>query len=446
MHISRRQFMVGCSAAIAGMAGARLNGMIFDQEAPSAHAAGSNTILLMIFLRGGCDGLSLVSPYTDGTYRAARGGLTVNTPLDLTVNNGGFFASGVATTGFGLHPGAAQLKALYDSGDLAIVHACGLNDDTRSHFDAMDYIERGTPGNKNTGSGWLTRHLNCVNVGGTLPTMSAGSSTPASLLADTKAVSMYSADSYDLSTPGWRYGSGGNDAMFTTLEKLYGGSGLAVPAGKRTVETIKALKSATKYEPVGYPNSSFANSLKTVAQVMKLDIGMRVATVDLGGWDHHENQGVNGGTFANLATALSDGLAAFYNDVASYRDRLVVVVQSEFGRRLGANQSQGTDHGHGGVMLVLGGQVNGGKLYGSWPGLEDLDQSQDLKITTDYRSVLGEVVVRQLGNNKIGTVFPGITPQIYKPLNIVGTSANDPATLDFTSAQHQVFLPQARSS
>jgi uncharacterized protein (DUF1501 family) len=452
----------GCSAAIAAMAGGRIGGLVFDDldVADTVQAAGNDQILINIFLRGGCDGLSLVSPYADGTYRTRRGGQALpqnpSSNFTLNANNPGFFSS-VPETGFCLHPNTAgivngagtfALKELYDSGNLAIVHACGLNDDTRSHFDAMDYIERGTPGNKGTSTGWLARHIQSVNLTGTIPTLAASSNSPTSLLGAAQAIAATSANSYRLSGP-WRYTqTAANarplDALMGTLDQMYTGPGATVTAGRRTIEAIRALRTVGSYTTsiTTYPTNGFGDSLKTLAQIIKLDLGLRVGTIDLGGWDHHENQGVNGGQYANLVTTLARGLYSFYKDMAGFEHRLTIVVMSEFGRRLGVNASDGTDHGHGNAMLVLGGNVNGGKLYGNWPGLENLDQDQDLRITTDYRKVLAEAVVRVLGNNKLGTVFPGITPEIYSAntaLNLF--NGTDPAAIDYTSTQYQVDLP-----
>jgi uncharacterized protein (DUF1501 family) len=206
------------------------------------------------------------------------------------------------------------------------------------------------------------------------------------------------------------YNNNSNPAMLNTLKKFYGGTGAFQDAGRRALEVIDAIQSLKNanggkdltYTPnpgVTYP-SGLGSSLKLLAQIIKLNMGLQVATVDFGGWDTHENQGTNGGYFASQVDTLARGLHAFYNDLPNYRTHLTVVVISEFGRRLGANTGGGTDHGHGNVMLVLGEQVNGGKLYGEWPGLVDLDQDQDLKITTDYRSVLGEIVAQRLGNPK----------------------------------------------
>lgn len=457
MELSRRNFLIGCSTAIAAMAGGRVGHFAFAN--PAGPAAGTDEILVLVFLRGGMDGLSLVAPFDDPNYRQARGNLSIpetgtNKAILLPPQNPTF------TSSLGLHSMASPLKELYDARDLAFIHACGLDDDTRSHFDAMDYIERGTPGNKTTGSGWLTRHLQTIDgAAGLIPALSANVSTPTSLLSSTEAVAMTSPQNFGLRSP-WRYNNDNNDSMFAALKTLYPGSGanLLDIAGRRTIETIEAIQTANvdSYAPapgVTYPDSSFGSSLKTVAQTIKLDLGVRVATVDLGGWDTHENQGSDGGGyFASQIDELSRGLHALYEDLAAYQDRLTVVVMSEFGRRLGANDSNGTDHGHGNVMLVIGGNVNGGKVYGNWPGIEpeNLDQRQDLKITTDYRIILGEIVTRRLGNTKLGQVFPGLTADLYQPLGLVNGSV--PGPIDFSSelrnaraarpgAASQVYLP-----
>ena len=448
---SRRQFLVGCSAAIASMAGGRVGNLVFAGPHATGTAAANDHTLVMVFLRGGCDGLSLVAPYDNPIYIAKRGdptkgGIAVSGALPINPKNASFDSN------VGLHPNAAPLKELYDGGHLAIVHACGLDNDTRSHFDAMDYIERGTPDNKNMSSGWLARHLQCVEPDGTLPTLAAATAAPVSLLGEPDAVATTDAGSYSLSGS-WFY-TNNNDsryhnAMLNTASGFYTGSDPVHAAGKRTIETIRALAGTADYTPTTtYPNGSFGDSLQTVAQMIKLNVGLRVATVDFGGWDHHESEGVNDtwGPFYQLSAALSQGLNAFYNDLAAFQSKITVVVMSEFGRRLGKNLSNGTDHGHGNVMLVLGGQVNGGKVYGAWPGLQDenLDQHEDLKITTDFRKVLSEIVVRQLGNGQIGTVFPGITPQIYSNANRLGIVSGTDLPVDYTSALNPVYIPMAR--
>ncbi|NOK78241.1 MAG: hypothetical protein GFH24_608346n17 [Chloroflexi bacterium AL-N5] len=450
MSFSRRQFVTGCSAAIAAMAGGSIGNLFFQGTAQAA--GGNGEVLVVVFLRGGCDGLSLVSPFDNSIYRSARQRLAIptsgdNSAIVIDPKNGSYSNS----SSFGLHPSAAPLKELYDQQKLAIVHACGLDDDTRSHFDAMDYMELGTPGKKNIASGWLARHLEMIDGDGYIPVLAADSSTPTSLLGNREAIAVNDAKSYGLNSP-WRYNNDDNDTMFQTLKQFYTGNGAVQNAGRRTIETIETLKSESlDYEPEpgaeypeGYPGGGFSKSLQTVAQMIKLDMGLQVATVNLGGWDTHDGQGNDGtGRFASLTDTLSRGLHAFYNDLPNHHNKVTVVVMSEFGRRLGANASSGTDHGHGNAMLILGGNVNGGKMYGEWPGLEDLDQDQDLRITTDYRKVLSEVIVRRFGNGELGTVFPGITEDIYAAQNTLNFINGSDVPINYESRlpSNTVYLP-----
>uniref|UniRef100_UPI002ACD298C DUF1501 domain-containing protein n=1 Tax=Chloroflexus sp. TaxID=1904827 RepID=UPI002ACD298C len=428
MQWTRREFLMGCSAAIAAMAAARIGQLAFAEPAqPQA----TNEIFVQIFLRGGCDGLSLLSPYDDSYYRTARGTLALplsgpNAPLRIDTYNPSY-----NTSSFGLNSKMPHLRDLYNSGHLAFIHACGLDDDTRSHFDAMDYIERGTPGNKTTSSGWLTRHLQ--SQGGTnnlLPAVAANSATPASLLNYAAAVAMTSPSNFNVSTH-WRYNRASENYPFlTTLREMYHRSAInpLAPAGRRVMQVINLMQGMGAYTPApgisypsGWPGGSFGDALKTVAQLIKAEIGLQVATIDFGGWDTHESQANNDGSgyLPDRLGVLSQGLYAFYNDLAAYHSRLTIVVLSEFGRRLGRNQSNGTDHGHGNVMMVLGGNVNGRKIYGTWPGLhlDQLDKRQDLQITTDFRQVLSEILIRRLGNPRLGIIFPGLGS--YTPLGIV---------------------------
>lgn len=449
MQWTRREFLMGCSAAIAAMAAARVGQLAFAEPAqPQA----TNEIFVQIFLRGGCDGLSLLSPYDDNDYRDKRGTLALpssgpNMPLRVDPNNPSF-----NTSSFGLNSKMPHLRDLYNSGHLAFIHACGLDDDTRSHFDAMDYIERGTPGNKTTNSGWLTRHLQTQGgVSTLLPAIAASSALPASLLNYTGAVAVTSPSSFNIST-GWRYNrSQENYPFLSTLREIYNRSSInpLAPAGRRVTQVIDVMRSLGSYTPAtgtAYPSGSFGDALKTVAQLIKADLGLQVATIDFGGWDTHEAQANSDGTgyLPDRLGILSQGLHAFYNDLNAYHSRLTIVVLSEFGRRLGRNQSNGTDHGHGNVMMVLGGNVNGRRIYGTWPGLQtdQLDKRQDLQITTDYRQVLSEILVRRLGNPKLGTIFPGLSS--YTPLGIV-RGPDLPPDLSTTATPsdtgYQVFVP-----
>lgn len=412
-----------------------MGNLVFANPA-QASAASSDHLLVVAFLRGGCDGLSLVAPYDDPIYIARRDSLAVRAALPIESHNTTFESS------VGLHPSAAPLKELYDTGDLAVVHACGLPHGTRSHFEAMDSLERGIADDKSVTSGWLARHLQCVQPDGTLPVLAANAAAPVALLSDPQAVATTDPRSYALNGS-WHYTANPDpryqNAMLKSVTTFYNGTDRLHVAARRTIETIHALEGIADYRSaVRYPEGSFGESLRTVAQISKLDLGLRVATVDLGGWDHHEAQGVNdpAGPFSVLVDQLARGLHAFYNDLASVQKKLTVVVMSEFGRRLGKNVSEGTDHGRGNTLLVLGGQVNGGKIYGSWPGLHDeqLDQREDLKVTTDIRTVLSEIVLHQCGNARLGVVFPGITPAIYSASSRLGIVTGSDTTIDYAAS------------
>ncbi len=413
------------------MAGGRIGGLVF--AAP--HQPTTRDTLVVLFLRGGCDGLTLVAPTDDADYVAARGALRVE---NTGTNAGLLLSNPLANIDFRLHPKASALKELYDSQALAIVHACGLTNGTRSHFDAMDYMERGTPEDKNTSTGWLTRHLRAINPDAVLPAMAASASMPASLLGSVDAVATTSVPGFKLNGH-YKYGPLQQDA----LRVMYNGNSILHRAGKSTLDTIAAVQAqnpANPYVPdVEYPTDSYVrglvDSLKAIAQMIKLDLGLEIATVDFGGWDTHESQN---GVISNMIDGLSRALGAFYNDLAAYHSRLTVVVMSEFGRRLKANRSDGTDHGHGNVALVLGGNVNGGRMYGTWPGLanEQLDNRVDLAVTTDYRTILSEILVRRLQNPKLGYVFPQIAS--YNPLGIV--QGND-LPIDYSAGLYSTYLP-----
>lgn len=401
--IPRRQFLQGCSAAIAEMVGARLTNLAFaKQDNPY-------DTLVVVFLRGGWDALNVVAPMDGddrGYYEKARPDIKISDLLPL--NNQ-----------FGLHPAMTPLYDLYQQGKAGIIHAVGLNVDTRSHFDAQEYIELGTPGSKSVASGWITRYLQKVGISSILPALSA-SGQPTSLLNFVPTVSLSAPEEFSLWDNGLR------DSHLNALKQLYQGESILHRAGARTLEALEIVSplSGGGYQPANgavYNDDEFGMQLKTVAQMIKLDAGLRVATVDFGGWDTHEYQNDgNGGYMADLLSSLASGLANFYLDLDSgYTDKLSVVVVSEFGRRLVQNDSYGTDHGHGNVMFTLGGNVNGGQVFGAWPGLnnEQLYDSADLAVTTDYRQVLSELLTKRLGNDDIEAVFPGFSAS-YNPLGI----------------------------
>lgn len=419
--LSRREFLVGCSATIAAFAGARLTRVAFGR--PTGADSYNQEILIVIFLRGGWDALNVLSPLSGDD----RGYYEANRP-SLQIPTSGENAALTLDGQFGLHPAMLPLHGLYQDGKLAMVHAAGLTSDTRSHFDAMQYIELGTPGSKFTTTGWLTRHLQSAsNLPPSImfPALSAGYEQAQSLLGSYDAIAMSNPDSFSFDGH-WNY----EDAQRQTLRHLYDGDTWLYQAGTQTLDAVDMIASADPgdYTPANgavYPSGDFGDNLQVIAQMIKLNLGMRVATVDLGGWDTHENQGDGaGGYLATMLGELSEGLAALYTDLngtgeEDYTQKVTAVVMSEFGRRLKENYNEGTDHGHGGVMLVLGGNVNGGQVYGEWPGLhsDQLYDRADLAVTTDFRRILSEILIRRLGNPYLGYVFPGYSN--YEPLGIV---------------------------
>lgn len=446
MGSTRREFICGCSAAIAALSGGWISDLVFaasDDTTP-------RDILVTIFLRGGCDGLGLLAPADDANYVAARGDLRIETSGP---NAGIRLPNAPAPLDFRLHPKAGPLKELYDDRSLAIVHACGLTSGTRSHFEAMDYMERGFPNGSGTASGWLARHLTSINAGGMIPALAASSNTPTSLQGNAAVVATNNVANFKLI----------GDAKYTKqqqtiLQSAYAGSTGLHRAGLTTLDTIGKIDNSIPKDANGNPRpyvpengadyptqvgGSLSNALKTVAQLIKMDVGLQVATVDYGGWDTHESQA---NVFPNLIDGLSRAISAFYNDLVRYYHRLTVVVMSEFGRRLRANRSGGTDHGHGNVMLVLGGYVNGGKIFGAWPGLanEQLDNGVDLAITTDYRTVLSEIVAQRLANPNLAQVFPNFTVPPAMGIVRTGGSPNPAPTPGALPLQRRGYLPSIR--
>jgi uncharacterized protein (DUF1501 family) len=412
--VSRRGFLFGCTAA--AFVGSRISEVVF---ASNAALADQGDVIVTVFLRGGWDVMNVVPPVDGvdrGFYEAAR--------PSLKIANQGDSAALRLNDQFGLHPAMTSLHELYQARKLAIVHAVGLNIDTRSHFEAQQYVETATPGVKNTGSGWVGRHLTSLGDslnGGLMPAVAAGGALPTTLAGAPEVVSIAAIDDFDLR---------GDPFQKAALRHLYDGDTWLHASGAQTFQAIDTIQRANSsaYQPANgatYPNGQFGSNLKTIAKLMKLGVGLRAATVDLGGWDTHQAEGQgSGGYLAHLVAELSNGLAALYvdldeSDSPTYADRMTLVVVSEFGRRLSENASQGTDHGHGSGIFVLGGQVNGGQVITNWPGLqnEQLYDRADLAVTIDYRQVLSEILVRRLGNPRLATVFPGYKD--YQPLGVV---------------------------
>jgi uncharacterized protein (DUF1501 family) len=385
-----------------------------------AAGASAGNVVVCIFQRGGMDGLSALIPHGEGAgYYDRRPTLAVKAPgsgANSALNLDGFF---------GLHPSLTGLKELYSDGVLAAVAATGSIDPTRSHFDAMRFMEQGVPGNKSLQTGWLGRHLEMTAAADDSPVRAVGfgSLLPTSLRASPSfsALALESIESYQLE---------GNDSFLpdirANLEKNYHVAKPTAPIenqARLVLQTIDLLQSLSgvDYVPANgakYPDSGFGQALKQVAQLIKAGVGLEVACVDLGDWDTHENQGTIGGWFGENIKELGDGILALATDLGSLMNTTTVVTMSEFGRRVEENASRGTDHGHGNVMFVAGGGVRGKKVYGDWPTLkEDALDAGDVAITTDCRQVLAELVEKRLGNAAISTVFPGLS---YDPLGIFG--------------------------
>jgi uncharacterized protein (DUF1501 family) len=427
---TRRGFLVGCSAAIAGLAGSRFNSLAFAQD-----GSYNEEILVVLFLRGGQDGLNLVVP-TGGAdralYESLRPSLAVPA-VDAQAHPLGSLVGGNGATEFGLHPSAAPLHELFVDQKLAVVVGCGMAANERSHFDSMNWMELGTPGYSASADGWITRHLSsATNLPGEIlmPSISVGSLQAVSQLGSYETIAMSSPDQFALNTGPWSALVDQRQALRNLLESdaswVHQASLKALDAAD-----IVELYAAGDYAPspgVTYPAGPFGENLQTVAQMIRLDLGLRVATLDLGGWDHHESQAFS---FEALVDELARGLQALWADLAAgatdHTPRLSVVVMSEFGRRLGENPDQGTDHGHGNNLLVLSGKAVGG-LHGSWPGLAaELLSDGDLEVTTDFRRVLSEIVAKRLGNPRIDLVFPGYVAEPY--LGVVTGEAPEPGSI-----------------
>lgn len=401
MQTTRRGFvksgalaLVGTSAIPSFLARAVL--------AESSAAAANHRKLVVIFQRGAADGLNIVVPYKEPNYYAMRPTLAIqpNQVLDLD----GFF---------GLHPSLAALEPLYRKGHLAVVHATGLPDSTRSHFDAQDFMESGTPGLKATADGWLNRALQVEENGSRSPfrAVSLGGQVPRTLEGRVPAIAVGNLQDF---TVGGRGPS--PSPISDTLEQMYAASldTTLHGTGEETFEAVKMLKAANpqKYKPehgAQYPAAAFGNNMKQIAQLLKAGLGVEAAFADIGDWDTHQNQGNINGHLANRLREFSESIAAFWQDMGDDAEQITLVTMSEFGRTARQNGSGGTDHGHGNVMFVLGGQVKGGRVYGKWPGLANgqLNEGRDLVITTDYRRVVGEVAYKTLGARNLHSVFPG---------------------------------------
>ncbi len=363
----------------------------------------SRPILVCLFQRGAVDGLNMIVPHGDPIYYQERPRIAV--PEKDVLDLDGYF---------GLHPGLAALKPLWEAKTLAAIHAIGSPDATRSHFDAQDYMESGTPGMKATPDGWLNRYcqhdrehqdtpFRAVAFGPQLPRILAGTA-PSLALDDLQA--------FGLRAPQ----PAARDRLTRAFEELYAGSatGLLSTSSREAFDAVQMLKRLDpgRYRPANgadYPRGRLGKALLEIAQLIKADIGLQVAFADVTGWDTHVNQGATEGQLAGRLSELGEALAAFTRDVGERMRDVVVLTMSEFGRTVRENGSSGTDHGHATAMLVLGGPVNGGRVLGKWPGLDPAQrfEGRDVAVTTDFRDLFAELLARHLGARDLSAIFPG---------------------------------------
>lgn len=420
--MNRRFFLKTGGIALASV-GATLAAPSFLQRAVSAQSRTTGTrrkIIVNLFQRGAVDGLNVVIPYGESNYYNLRPTIAIPKP------DGGQAAALKLDGFFGLHPALGGLLPLWQDGRLAVVHASGSPDVTRSHFDAQDYMEAGTPGRKSTPDGWLNRVVQDLPAGKNASPFRAVSLTnnmPRSFYGKAPAVAMTSLQAFDIRanvTAAPQNVKGGFEAIYDQAVNDKLGA-----TGQETFEAIDFLKRANpaQYAPANgarYPKSPLGNNLRQIAQLIKADVGLEAAFTDAGGWDTHVNQGGARGQLANLLGNFGNSIAAFVQDLGPQMADVVLVTMSEFGRTARENGTRGTDHGHANVMFVIGDTVRGGQVYGDWPGLDNakLYEGRDLAVTTDFRDVLGEVVNKHLGVGHTTPVFPNyeLDPRRFKRL------------------------------
>ncbi|HEU5352142.1 MAG TPA: DUF1501 domain-containing protein [Terracidiphilus sp.] len=402
MHTTRRFLLRNGALALAGTTA--IPGFLVRSvmaQSPSA----SRRRLVVIFQRGAADGLNIVVPYQEKNYYSMRPSIAI--PQNRVLDLDGFF---------GLHPSLAALQPLYRQGHLAVVHAAGSPSMSRSHFDAQDYMESGTPDIKSTQDGWLNRALQAEdlrrhNAHTAFRAVSVAPDVPLTLAGKIPAIALNNVNNFSVGGHGPR-----PSLAADAFQAMYADSGDRIfhSAGDETFDAVRMLRAAdpAQYVPANgarYPNSDFGRNMLQTAQLLKANLGVEAAFTDVQGWDTHHSQGGVEGQLSNRLRDFSDAIAAFWQDMGDGAENVTLVTLSEFGRTARENGTGGTDHGHANAIFVLGGSVKGGKVYGRWPGLDNdqLNQGRDLALTTDYRQVLAEIVENSLGANDLNLIFPG---------------------------------------
>ncbi len=414
--LTRRYFLKSTGLSLFGVGFVpsfmRRTAFALDQPGRSA----GKKILVAVFQRGAADGLNIVVPFGEREYYALRPSINIPEPARNSSGGAGSETAIDLDGFFGLHPSLASLKTLFDARQLAVVHATGSPDSTRSHFDAQDYMESATPGLKSTQDGWLNRYLQVMPQVDATPFRAVAFSArmPRSLLGPAPALAVNDLRSLRLG-PRFRATTAEGEQIQGAVEAMYASASdpLLNSTAREAFEAVSSLQQigVEDYQPAHgaeYPRGPLGHSLQQVAQLIKADVGLEVAFAEVGGWDHHVNEGGVQGQLANNLKQFSEALAAFHQDMGDRMADVVVLTMTEFGRAARENGNRGTDHGHANAMFVLGGPVRGGKVYGKWPGLKpgQLYEGRDLALTTDFRDVFAEVLVRHLGA-QAASIFPG---------------------------------------
>jgi uncharacterized protein (DUF1501 family) len=398
--LTRRFFLRGSAVVMAGM------GAIPSWLARAASVGSKKRkILVVIFQRGAADGLNIVIPFSEKRYHDLRPTLAIAAPNGRNEVNGPFNAGAIDLDGrFALNGAMQPLKKLWDNKQLAIVEATGSPDNSRSHFDAQDSMESGTPG-KPSGNGWLNRALPPPSADTSpLRAVAMGKQVARTLRGEREAIAVGDPQQFNM----------GNQDAAAIMESMYAASADAQwgRAGKDAFEAMKLIQSINRNQYTPQNGAQYGQggdlgrSLQQLARLIKADAGVEAAFAEIDGWDHHGNENPQ---LSNMLRQFSSALAAFSQDMGDRMEDVVIVTMSEFGRTVEENGNAGTDHGHGSLMMVVGGPVQGGKVYGKWPGLEkeQLFEGRDLAVTTDFRAVLGELIAGHLGQKDLAPVFPG---------------------------------------
>lgn len=408
--LSRRRLLGGIAAAGATAVTTSLFGDAVRQASFAATTGGN--VLVVLSFRGGIDGMGMVVPHGDPAYYQAR--------PTIAVPKAQLFGQDAM---FGLHPQLQPLKWLWDGGELAAVQAVGLDQPNRSHFAAMEAVEDADPGSA-LRQGWVNRMVGLDAGASAVEAVHLGSSTPPTLVeGPAPSVATGSLDDVRLAGAEGDWAPRRRAHLELMWSDVGGPLGAAARSALATSDTLGTL-GREKYVPAatyptGWPANDLARALKDTAQLIKADVGTEVVSVDFGSWDMHDGYGtLEWGEMQSMTKAFAQSVSAFMQDLGELRSRVTLVTISEFGRRVAENGNRGLDHGWGNMMLLMGGGVRGGRYYGTWPGLSSGEQVEgDLKVTTDYRQVLGEVVHRRFPDKDVTRVFPGLS---YAPLGVLG--------------------------